>query len=376
MIPTTFASREAVMRRAIDLARQGAGFVEPNPLVGAVIVDDDLRLLGEGWHERYGGPHAEVNAIARAGSMARGATLFVTLEPCCHSGKTPPCVDAVIAAGLRKVNVGMQDPFPQVAGRGIQRLREANIDVEVGLLGADVRRLTAPFCKLVEKKLPYVHAKWAMSLDGRIASCTGASQWISNPASRARVHQLRGRMDAILVGVGTAIADDPLLTARPAGPRVATRVVFDSRARLSIGSRLVQSIDQAPLLVVTGPLAVPENIAQLKNQGAEIFQCGPEQSGTCGIRPSPQAVLAELGRRQMSNVLVEGGSDLLGTFFDLRLVDEVHVFAAPKLLGGTAAKSPLGGMGRTAPSEVPDLEDPEIEILDGDVYIHGPLRTL
>lgn len=370
-----FASREAVMRRAIDLARQGAGFVEPNPMVGAVIVDDELQLVAEGWHEQFGGPHAEVNAMARAGLMARGATLFVTLEPCCHFGKTPPCVDAVIAAGLRKVVIGMQDPFAEVAGRGIQRLREANIEVDVGLLGAQVRRLAAPFCKLVERKLPYVHAKWAMTLDGRIASRTGTSQWISNAASRARVHQLRGRMDAILVGVGTAIADDPLLTARPPGPRIATRVVFDSRARLSVESQLVKTIDQAPLLVVTGPQAASENIARLKEQGAEIFQCGPEQSGPCGIRPSPMAVLAELGRRRMTNVLFEGGSELLGTVFDLQLVDELHAFACPKLLGGAAAKSPLAGAGRAAPSDVPDVIDPEIELLDGDVYIHGPLRT-
>jgi diaminohydroxyphosphoribosylaminopyrimidine deaminase/5-amino-6-(5-phosphoribosylamino)uracil reductase len=370
-----FASREAVMRRAIDLARLGAGFVEPNPLVGAVIVDDDLRLVGEGWHERFGGAHAEVNAIARAGVQARGATLVVTLEPCCHFGKTPPCVEAIIAAGLRKVVVGMQDPFAQVSGRGIQRLREANIDVEVGLLSVEVRRLAAPFCKLVEKKLPYVHAKWAMTLDGRIASHTAASQWISNAASRARVHQLRGRMDAILVGVGTAIADDPLLTARPPGPRVATRVVFDSRARLAVESQLVKTIKQAPLLVVTGPQAAPENIKRLRDQGAEVLECGTEQSEPGGIRPSPHAVLAELGRRQMTNVLAEGGSELLGAFFDLQLIDEVHVFAAPKLLGGAAAKSPLGGTGRAAPSDLPDLIDPEIEVLDGDVYIHGQLRT-
>ena len=371
----TFANREAVMRRAIDLARQGAGFVEPNPMVGAVIVDDNLQLIGEGWHERFGGAHAEVNALARAGAQARGATLFVTLEPCCHIGKTPPCVDAVIAAGLRKVVVGMQDPFALVAGGGIRRLREANIEVEVGLLGPEVRRLTAPFCKLVEKKLPYVHAKWAMTLDGRIASRTGASQWISNAASRARVHQLRGRMDAILVGVGTALADDPLLTARPAGPRVATRIIFDSRARLSLDSQLVQTAKQAPLLVVVGQGALPENISRLRDLGAEVLQCEPEQSGPDGIRLSPQAVLEELARRQMTNVLVEGGSELLGAFFDMQLIDELHVFAAPKLLGGAAAISPLGGTGRTAPSEAPDLLDPEIELLDADIYIHGPLRT-
>ena len=375
MTPGTFATPEAVMRRAIDLARLGAGLVEPNPLVGAVIVDDELRLVGEGWHERYGGAHAEVNAITQAGSLARGATLFVTLEPCCHFGKTPPCVDAVIAAGLRRVVVGMPDPFSLVAGGGIRRLREANIEVEVGLLEREARRLAAPFCKLVEKQLPYVHAKWAMTLDGRIASRTGASQWISNAASRARVHQLRGRMDAIVVGAGTALADDPLLTARPPGPRVATRILFDSRARLPVDSQLLQTIAQAPLIIVTGPQAAPENIARLQEQGAEVLQFAPEQSALDGIRPAPGALLEELGRRQMTNVLFEGGSELLGTVFDLHLVDEVHVFAAPKLLGGREAKSPVDGTGRAVPSEFPDLDNPEIEILDGDVYIHGPLRT-
>jgi diaminohydroxyphosphoribosylaminopyrimidine deaminase/5-amino-6-(5-phosphoribosylamino)uracil reductase len=353
-----FANDEAVMQRAIDLARQAAGFVEPNPMVGAVIVDDNLRLVGEGWHERFGGPHAEVQALAQARAQARGATLFVTL----------------IAAGVRKVVVSMPDPFEQVSGGGIQRLRDANIEVEVGLLAGAARRLAAPFCKLVEQKLPYVHAKWAMTLDGRIASRTGTSKWISNVASRARVHQLRGRMDAILVGMGTVIADDPLLTARPSGPRVATRVVFDSHAQISSGSQLVQTIEQGPLLVVVGPQAAAAEIARLRDKGAEVLQCGVEQSEPGAIRPTPQAVLAELGRRQMTNVLIEGGSELLGSFFDRQLVDEVHVFAAPKLLGGAAALSPVSGTGRAAPSELPDLIDPEIELLDGDVYIHGPLR--
>ncbi len=343
-------------------------------MVGAVIVDDELRLVGEGWHERFGGPHAEVNALSQAGDRARGATLFVTLEPCCHYGKTPPCVDAVIAAGLRKVVVGMADPFAAVSGRGIQRLRDANVEVEVGLLEAEARRLAAPFCKLVEQKLPYVHAKWAMTLDGRIASRTGASRWISNAASRARVHQLRGLMDAILVGRGTVTADDPLLTARPAGPRVPTRVVFDSRARLSLDSQLVQTIAQAPLLVVVGPLAAAARIEQLRARGAEIFQCAAGQGSSPEDHPCPRILLDELGRRRMTNVLVEGGSELLGAMFDRQLVDEVHVFTAAKLLGGSAAKSPVAGTGRATPSELPDLVDPQIELLDGDVYIHGPLR--
>jgi diaminohydroxyphosphoribosylaminopyrimidine deaminase/5-amino-6-(5-phosphoribosylamino)uracil reductase len=374
MTVTTFASREEVMRRAIELAGRGIGLVEPNPPVGAVIVDDRLQRIGEGWHERFGGPHAEVAALAQAAERARGAALFVTLEPCCHFGKTPPCVDAIIAAGLRQVVVAMQDPFPEVAGRGIERLRAANIDVEVGLLGHEARSLAAPFCKLVETGRPYVHAKWAMTLDGRIASHSGASKWISNAASRAVVHRLRGRMDAILIGVGTAFADDPLLTARPAGPRTATRVVFDSQARLPVESQLVATAHQAPLLVVATPHASRENIERLRERGAEVFECGPSQPANGGIRPDAGELLAELGRRRMTNVLVEGGSELLGSFFDQRLIDELHVFVAPRLLGGLGAKSPLAGEGRPALPELPDLQNPEIEIIDGDVYVHGRLQ--
>jgi diaminohydroxyphosphoribosylaminopyrimidine deaminase/5-amino-6-(5-phosphoribosylamino)uracil reductase len=365
------------MRRAIALAGRGIGFVEPNPAVGAVIVDDQLRLIGEGWHERFGGPHAEIRALAQAGERARGAILYVTLEPCCHFGKTPPCTEAVIAAEIKKVVVGMPDPFPQVAGKGIERLRAARVDVEVGLLEPEVRRLTAPFRKLVKTGRPYVLAKWAMTLDGRIASQAGASKWISTAASRAAVHQLRGRMDAIVIGIGTALADDPLLTARPAGPRVATRIVFDTRARLPVDSQLARTVDQAPLMIVTGPQAPRNNIERLRNKGVEVFECGPSPSAAAAGtgRLDPVAVLNELGRRRMTNVMVEGGSELLGAFFDCQLVDEAHVFVAPKLLGGAGAKSPLAGAGRPAPPELPDLERPAIEVLDGDIYIHGPLRV-
>ncbi|HEY3967178.1 MAG TPA: bifunctional diaminohydroxyphosphoribosylaminopyrimidine deaminase/5-amino-6-(5-phosphoribosylamino)uracil reductase RibD, partial [Planctomycetaceae bacterium] len=333
MNPVTFASREEVMRRAIEIARRGAGLVEPNPLVGAVIVDEGLRLLGEGWHEKFGGPHAEIMAIANAPGAVRGATLYVTLEPCCHFGKTPPCVDAVLAAGLRRVVVAMSDPFPAVAGQGLRKLREANIEVEVGLLEVDAKRLTAPFRKLVEQGRPYVHAKWAMTLDGRLASRTGASKWISNETSRAVVHQLRGRMDAVVIGIGTALADDPLLTARPAGPRVATRVVLDSHARLPGEAQLVNTIGQAPLLIVVGPAAPGERIAALRGRGAEVLQLAAGPTGSHNNRPAVAALLAELGRRRMTNVLVEGGGEILGAFFDAQFIDEVHVFIAPKLLG-------------------------------------------
>src|SRR5947209_8912721 len=204
------------MRRALNLAERGRGAVEPNPLVGAVIVRDET-AVGEGWHRQYGAAHAEVNALAEAGAAAHGATLYVTLEPCCHHGKTPPCTDAVLRAGIGRVVAAMPDPFPQVAGKGAARLQAAGVAVEFGVCESEARRLNAPYLKLLATGRPYVHAKWAMTLDGKIATRTGDSKWISGDASRHLVHQLRGRMDAVVVGVGTALADDPLLTVRPPG---------------------------------------------------------------------------------------------------------------------------------------------------------------
>src|SRR6266566_3686691 len=224
-------SDEFWMRWALELAERGRGYVEPNPLVGAVLVRDG-RVVGEGWHRRHGEAHAEVNALAEAGAAARGATLYVTLEPCCHHGKTPPCTDAVLRAGIRRVVAAMADPFPRVAGQGTALLQAAAVAVEVGLGEAEARRLNAPYLKLLTTGRPYVHAKWAMTLDGKIATRTGDSKWISGEMSRRHTHELRGRMDAIIVGIGTVLADNPILTVRPPGPRVPIRIVLDSRGRL------------------------------------------------------------------------------------------------------------------------------------------------
>src|SRR5438309_708949 len=219
------------MRQAHALAARGRGFVEPNPLVGAVVLDAAGKLAGEGWHQKSGGPHAEVHALEAAGERARGGTLVVTLEPCCHWGKTPPCTDAILRAGVRRVVAAMADPFPQVAGGGLKVLRDAGLEVRVGLCEREAKRLNAAYLKLLRTGRPWVHAKWAMTLDGKIATGTGESKWITGEAARARVHELRGRMDAIIVGKGTLLADDPLLTARPPGPRPATRVVLTSMAQ-------------------------------------------------------------------------------------------------------------------------------------------------
>ena len=370
------------MRRALVLARQGEGCVEPNPMVGAVVLDADGHTVGEGYHQRFGEAHAEVNALAQAGKLARGGTLVVTLEPCCHHSKTPPCTQAVVAWGVRRVVAAMQDPFPKVAGGGFAQLREVGVEVDVGLLEAEARRLTAPFCKLVETGMPFVHAKWAMTLDGRIASRTGASRWISGPESRAVTHRLRGRMDAIVVGIGTALADDPLLTARPPGPRNATRIVLDSHARLPVESQLVRSVDQAPLVVVTGPAAPEERVSKLRAVGVEVLVVAAAVRSRHAPRDEPhdakrddcvdlRELLRELGRRQFTNVLVEGGGRVLGAFFDQQLINEVHVFIAPKILGGSAAVSPLAGLGLSSPEESPSFLDRTVEQLGADVYIRG-----
>lgn len=358
---------ELMMQCALDLAVRGIGDVEPNPAVGAVVVDDQGRILGEGWHQRYGGPHAEVNALAVAGESARGATLYVTLEPCSHLGKTPPCSKAVIAAGVRRVVIAMQDPAPHVDGKGIEELRDAGIEVDVGLLEADARRLVAPFVRLQRDHRPWFHAKWAMTLDGKIATRTGHARWISNQASRDLVHQLRGRMDAICVGIGTLNADDPLLTARGECHRTATRVVFDSQARTGFNSQLVRTIADAPVLIVTSENAAPVRCQSLRDHGVEVMTVAVEISG----RPDLKHVALEFGKRQWTNVLVEGGSQLLGSFFDANLIDEVHAFIAPKLVGGSTAPSPVAGNGKGLIPQGYSLIDSVIENLDGDIYVHG-----
>jgi len=345
------------MRQALTLAERGRGQVEPNPLVGAVVVRDG-KLIGAGWHQCYGTAHAEVHALDAAGAAARAATLFVTLEPCCHHGKTPPCTDAVIAAGIRHVVAAMSDPFPRVAGGGIARLQAAGLTVAVGLCETEARRLNAPYLKLLATGRPYVHAKWAMTLDGKIATRTGDSRWISNEASRRRVHALRGRMDAIIVGIGTALADDPLLTARPPGPRLATRVVLDRHARLPLTGQLARTARETPLLVVSEH-AQPS----LTALGCEVLSCA------AGV--TVPALLDELGRRRMTNVLVEGGSGVLGSFLDAGAIDETHVFIAPKLAGGADARPALGGLGVARIADALPLARWEVEQLDGDVLLHG-----
>lgn len=354
------------MSLALDLAERGRGWVEPNPLVGAVVVRDG-KIVGEGWHEKFGQAHAEVNALRQAGESARGATMYVTLEPCYHFGKTPPCTDAVIQAGIRRVVAAMLDPFPQVAGQGAARLREAGIVVEVGIGEAAARRQNAPYLKRLRTGRLWVHAKWAMTLDGKIATRTKKSQWITGEQSRARVHDLRGKMDAIVVGKATLVADDPLLTARPTGPRTATRVVLaGSGEGLLNNCRMLESIQAAPILIITS-VGNGKRLSIWRDRGAEVIELQASADNQVDVK----ALLTELAHRGMTNVLVEGGARTLGTFRDAGEIDEVHAFIAPKLFGGEGALSPFGGLGIAEITEAATLSDWRIEQLGDDLLVHG-----
>jgi len=358
-------SDDVWMSRALELAERGRGYVEPNPLVGAVVVRDG-QFVGEGWHQRYGEAHAEIHAFAAAGEAARGATLYVTLEPCCHYGKTPPCTDAVLRTGIRRVVAAMSDPFPAVAGKGAELLRQAGVTVEFGIGETEARRLNAPYLKLLATGRPWVHAKWAMTLDGKIATRSGDSRWISNETSRRRVHALRGRMDAIVAGIGTIRADNPQLTARPPGPRTPTRIILDSRGRIPDDAIVVQTSRITPTMIAATESMPQTKRATLQAHGCEVLIL-PDYHG----RVSVDSLLMELGRRRFTNVLVEGGSGVFGAFFDAAVIDEYHVFIAPCLVGGAAAMNPVGGAGVPHMAEALRLTEWTHEVIDGDLYVHG-----
>lgn len=320
------------MAIALAAAKKGLGRVEPNPMVGCVIVKNG-KIIATGWHRRFGGPHAEIDALQKAGSKAAGTTAYVTLEPCCHVGKTGPCTSALIDARVGRVVVGCRDPFPSVSGGGFEALRKAGIPTESGLMRSEAEELIAPFRMLVQQDRPFVLAKWAQSLDGKIATSTGDSKWISGAKAREIVHQLRGRVDAIIVGARTARLDDPLLTARGIRPkRIATRIVFDSRLNVPLKSKLVQTAGEFPTMIMTTKSALrskANRCQSLERKGVRIVACG-SKSGSVSLA-SALKHLAEMG---MTNVLLEGGGSLVGSFFDCGFVDEAHVFTAPTVLGG------------------------------------------
>ena len=354
------------MARALAEAARGRGAVEPNPMVGAVVVRDG-RAVGVGHHERFGGPHAEIVAFGRAGALASGATLYVTLEPCRHHGKTPPCTDAVLRAGVARVVAAIRDPFPKVDGGGFATLEAAGVEVSTGPLADEARRLNGPYLKRLATGLPYVTAKWAMTLDGKTATASGDSRWISGARSRVLVHEVRGRMDAILVGIGTALADDPALTARPGGPRTPARVVLDGSARLPVESQLARTAREVPVWVAVTDRATQDRRRALEALGCVVLPF--PGGGPVPVIP----LLEELGRRGVTNLLVEGGGTVLGAFLDAGAVDEVDIFLAPIVEGGSHRFGPARGRGASTMAEALRLERPETSVVDGDVRVRGTL---
>jgi diaminohydroxyphosphoribosylaminopyrimidine deaminase/5-amino-6-(5-phosphoribosylamino)uracil reductase len=360
------------MRRALELAARGVGRVSPSPLVGCVIARDGGEVVGEGFYLYEGVKHAETLALEQAGERARGATAYVSLEPHAHQGRTPPCTIALIRAGVGRVVAPIEDPNPLVSGRGFAHLREAGLEVEVGLLAAEAARLNEKYIHAMRRARPFVHLKLACSLDGRIATRTGDARWITNEQSRARVHRLRHEYDAILVGSGTAAADDPLLTDRSglARHRPLTRILLDDELRLSPNSRLAHTAREIPLIIFTSGTADERAAATLRECGAEIVR-EPR-----GARDLP-AVLEELHRRSLQSVLVEGGARVAGMFLDAGLVDKVSFFIAPLVIGGSDAKAAVMGAGATLIADATRLRDVRITQHGSDVEITGyPLKEV
>lgn len=354
------------MWRALQLAARGQGAVEPNPMVGCVLVRNG-RIIGEGWHRRFGGPHAEVDALRHCTGAPRGATAYVSLEPCNHHGKTPPCVEALLDAGIGRVVAPLVDPNPQVAGRGFAALRGAGVRVDVGLLHAEAAALNAPFIKRLSTGRPWVIVKWAQSLDGKIASRTGDSKWITDEACRNHAHRTRGRVDAIMVGVQTVRRDDPQLTCRVGRVRrVATRVVLDTHLRTPTDARVVRTARHTPTWIFCGRNAPAARVRRFEKAG-----CRVSPVVTRGGRVSLDAVLDALGGASMTNVLVEGGGRLLGVLFDARLADEAHVYVAPLLLGGTEALGALHGVGVARVADALKLRDARIRGVGNGWFISG-----
>ncbi len=365
-------SDEKYMRLALELAARGRGLVEPNPMVGAIIVRDKT-IVGRGWHRRFGGPHAEIEALRQAGAKARGATLYVTLEPCCHTGKTGPCTQALINAGIKRVVAAMMDPYHQVRGHGFATLRRAKIRVRVGMGRQQARQLNSPFIKRLATGRPYVIAKWAQTLDGCVADRTNQSQWITSATSRRHVHFLRAHMDAIIVGIGTALADNPLLTARLPGnkkpPRLATRVVLDRQCRLPLTSQLVHTAATIPVLLFHGNNLDPAALARrhkLLQAGVEMLAIDADSHGHLNIR----SALQQLGQRGMTNVLVEGGPRLMASLLAEHLADEIHVYVAPIILGDAQARHAVEGqfirrLAQASPGKILAIQQlgPDIHIL-------------
>lgn len=350
------------MQLALSLAEKGRGFVAPNPMVGAVIVRDG-RIIGRGWHEKYGGLHAERNALAACLEAPAGATMYVTLEPCCHWGKTPPCTDAILDSGIARVVIGAGDPNPLVAGKGAEILRKSSVEVTEGVLRRECEALNEVFFHFIRAKTPFVVLKYAMTADGKIAARTGLSRWITGEAARRRVHGDRLRYSAVMVGVGTVLADDPLLTCRIPGGKNPVRVICDTRLRTPLTSKLVRTAREVPTILAACENN-PEKAAPYLAAGCAVLAV-PEKDGRVDLAE----LMKLLGAGQIDSVLLEGGAALNFSALDAGIVNRVQAYIAPKLFGGETAKTPVGGLGVDAPDRAFRLREPKITQIEEDILL-------
>jgi len=362
-------SKERFMRAAIELAKKGEGWTNPNPLVGAVIVKEN-QIIGQGWHHKYGDLHAERDALRdcrERGNDPSGAQIFVTLEPCCHTGKQPPCVEAIVEAGIKKVVVGSRDPNPLVSGKGAAFLRERGVEVEEDFLRSECDALNFIFFHYITSKTPYVALKYAMTADGKIATAAGKSKWISCQESRDFVHQLRNKYSCIMAGIGTVLADDPLLTCRIPGGRNPTRIICDSSLRLPLDSQLVQTATEVPTIVACADSAGIDKEQALAQKGVQVIRCGTK-------RVDLSLLMQKLGAQNLDSVLVEGGGQLNFSLLQAGLVQRVYSFVAPKIFGGAAAPSPVGGEGVLEVADAFSLSQIDARKIGSDVLIEYEVK--
>ena len=358
---------ERWMKRVLRLAEKGRGRTSPNPMVGAILVKDG-RAVGDGYHAKAGEPHAEIIALRKAGEEAKEATLYLNLEPCTHYGKTPPCAPVVIEAGVRRAVIGMEDPNPLVKGRGVEALKRAGLDVDVGILEKECRRLNEAFCKYILNKEPFLILKVAATLDGKIATRNGESQWISGEASRRFVHRLRDQVDGVIVGIGTVLKDDPMLTARVKGGKDSYRIILDSRLRIPENAKVIE-ISPSKTIVATTELAPGEKVERLEKKGVRVLILDSKK-GRVDLKPC----LFKLGEMGMMSLLVEGGSQLNGSFLDEGLIDKIFLFLSPKLIGDPQALGMFDGHEVTSLKEAIPLNELKIRRIGGDLLLEGYLQ--
>ncbi|MGA2465803.1 MAG: bifunctional diaminohydroxyphosphoribosylaminopyrimidine deaminase/5-amino-6-(5-phosphoribosylamino)uracil reductase RibD [Thermodesulfobacteriota bacterium] len=352
------------MKRALRLAEKGRGRTSPNPMVGAVLVKNG-KVVGEGYHIKAGADHAEIIALRQAGEKARGATLYLNLEPCIHYGRTPPCAPAVIEAKVKRVVIGMEDPNPLVRGRGLESLKRAGLDVEVGILEKECRRLNEAFCKYILKKEPFVILKVAATLDGKMATREGDSKWISGETSRQFVHRMRDQVDGVLVGIGTVLKDDPQLTTRIKKGRDPYRIILDSRLRIPEEAKVIGN-SPSKAIIATTELADRDKIERLEKRGVRILILDSKQG-----KVDLKSCLPKLGEIEIMSLMVEGGSQINGSFLDEGLIDKIFLFFSPKLIGDKEALGIFGGSGKATLKEAISLNELRVRRIGEDILIEG-----